>query len=73
MWQFDYFLTINRTQYVSIPGCTSLGYSSFSGVQQGSTFGLLLFVLFINDIAQTTTYSKYFMFADIKIFQTVRY
>ena len=54
----------NRNQYVSINGFDS-GLSTISyGVPQGSVLGLLLFLLYINDLNQAMKFCKVNHFAD---------
>ena len=53
----------NRKQSVRINGSTSSWTSVTSGVPQGSILGPLMFLLFVNDIAQITS-SNIMLFAD---------
>ena len=53
----------NRKQSVRINGSTSSWTSVTSGVPQGSIFGPLMFLLFVNDIPQITS-SNIMLFAD---------
>ena len=51
-WELQELKIINRTQRVSINGSISNQNVIMSGVPQGSILGLLLFLLFINDMPE---------------------
>ena len=53
-----------RKQYVSINGHDSNLADVEFGVPQGSLFGLLLFLIYINDLNQTLKFCKVHHFAD---------
>jgi len=53
----------DRMKYTSINGTTSLLQSIQIGIPQGSTFGLLLFLIFINDLPLASSF-KTTLFAD---------
>ena len=61
-WFNDYLA--NRTQYVSINNTNSIILPIQCDVPQGSVLGPLLFILFINDIINTSPITKFIMFAD---------
>ena len=60
---FKNYLT-NRAQFVEINGTCSNLSSIGKGVPQGSILGLLLFIIFINDIHRSTKEFKFITFAD---------
>ena len=60
---FKSFLS-NRTQYVYYNNIKSNSGKLTCGVPQGSILGPLLFILYINDIVNTSTMLKFVLFAD---------
>ena len=62
MW-FESYLK-NRTQYVEIDGSKSEPYVTNVSVPQGGVLSALLFILFTNDIVQSTKQLKFSIYAD---------
>ena len=54
----------NRKQYVEIDGSTSDMLFLTTGVPQGSILGPLLFIIYINDIAQASKLFDFIIYAD---------
>ena len=63
LFLFRNYLT-NRRQYTELGGVKSNLSNIKTGVPQGSILGLLLFLLYINDIADITKYLKTIIYAD---------
>ena len=53
-----------RSQYVNIDGCHSTRRAVTLGVPQGSILGLVLFLVFINDLPKTLQHSAADIYAD---------
>ena len=54
----------NRKQYVSYNSCESEQKDIVCGVPQGSILGPLLFILYVNDITNTSNVLEFILFAD---------
>ena len=61
-WISDYLA--NRNQYVSIDGCSSGQEGTKCGLPQGSILGPKLFIMYINDMCNVSTFIKFIVFAD---------
>ena len=61
-WIKDYLS--NRLQYVEYNGTRSLSNEIKCGVPQGSVLGPLLFLIYINDICNTTSVGEFILFSD---------
>ena len=55
---------IDRQQYVSVNGHCSNYLNITYGVPQGSVLGPLLFLIYINDISNSTKVLTFYLFAD---------
>lgn len=62
----------DRWQFVSYKHVLSWSYKATSGVPQGSNLGPLLFILFVNDVADCIKYSSILLYADdLKLYKPV--
>jgi hypothetical protein len=69
---FSSYLT-GRRQRVTVLGATSNTLPISPGVPQGSIFGPVLFLLYINDLPDSVTTSKVAMFAeDAELFSAIK-
>ena len=61
-WLTDYLY--NRKQYILYNSCKSDHKNILCGVPQGSILGPLLFILYVNDITNTSNVLEFALFAD---------
>ena len=67
---FDSYLS-NRLQYVEIDSSKSSYLSLSTGVPQGSILGPLLFLIYMNDITESSSYFKFILYADDSTLKSV--
>ena len=72
LWHWFKAYLSNRLHYVSVEGCSSSVLPVRSGVPKGSVLGPLLFLIFVNDIPNATTFCQPYLFADdIKLLESI--
>ena len=73
LWKWFRGYLTSRMQCVSINTSISAQLPVISGVPQGSILGLLLFLIFVNDLPPSVSTSRVFLFADdTKCLKTIR-
>ena len=72
VWSWLRSYLSGRSQCVLVNNCLSQPLPVKSGVPQGSILGLLLFIVYVNDLSERVNYSTIFKFADdLKCFKTI--
>ena len=61
----------DRLQQVSVSGINSEWANVTHGIPQGSGFGPILFVLYINDLPENIVSNVYMFAVDTKVFKTI--
>ena len=62
----------NRLQRVIINGCTSKWSKVLSGIPQGSILGLILFIIFVNDLPEVINGLCKLFADDCKVYSEVK-
>ena len=61
----------DRVQQVSVSGINSEWANVTSGIPQGSVLGLIIFILYINDLPENIVSNVYIFADDTKVFKTI--
>ena len=72
LWSWFQAYLSNCSHYPFVDGCSSNILPVKSGVPQGSVLGPLLFLIYVNDIPNVTTFCRPYLFADdTKFLETI--